>query len=237
MLKKKKLLWLIPVAVLILACTLYLSDYYHASGTALQAMSSSPKVTVTQDGNLTLFSPALPEAGFIFYPGGKVEAEAYAPLMNALASKNILCVLVEMPANLAVLNPNAAEKIPEQFPEISQWYLGGHSLGGSMAASCAGGNPELFEGLVLLAAYSTEDLTQTQLEVLSIYGTEDGVLNLEKYEKYQENLPENTQEIVIRGGNHAYFGSYGTQDGDGIATIAAGEQIALTAAYLYTFFT
>ena len=237
MLNQKKLLWLIPIVALVLACILFFSGSYQPNATALAAMASDDRITVQTQGSLTLFSPALPEAGFIFYPGGRVDQRAYAPLMAALARKNILCVLVEMPGDLAVLNPGAAEKIPEQFPEIRQWFIGGHSLGGSMAASCAADNPELFEGLVMLAAYATEDLSQTELEVLSIYGTEDQVLNRERYAEYQSNLPETYQEIVIRGGNHAYFGSYGIQKGDGIAAIAAGEQTALTAAYLYTFFT
>lgn len=235
--KKKILLCVCAAVVLVLALIigLYLRDYYHADSRALEAMNSTASVTVTRDGNLTVFSPARVEAGLIFYPGCKVEAAAYAPLMSALARQNILCVLVKMPGNLAVLNSNAAEDIPEQFPEINRWYIGGHSLGGSMAASCAAKNPDLFEGLALLAAYSTEDLSESDLKVISLYGTADQVLNMEKYEAYRENLPDKATEIRIKGGNHAYFGSYGTQKGDGIASITAAEQTAKTAAYLAGF--
>ena len=105
-----------------------------------------------------------------------MEHTAYAPLMKELAEKDILCVLVKMPFHLAVFDINAADGIREQFPEIKSWYIGGHSLGGSMAASYVSKHTEDFEGLVLLAAYSTEDLSDSGLKVLSVYGSEDGVL-------------------------------------------------------------
>lgn len=226
---KKRRGLLIAAAVLlaiVLAVAVYAGDYYRAAETAIEAMAGSDTVTVEQTGNLTIFAPEAPQAGFVFYPGGKVEHTAYAPLLLELAREGILCVLVQMPLNLAVLDMDAAEGIPEMYPGVEKWYIGGHSLGGSMAASYAADNGDAFEGLVLLAAYSTADLTETDLEVLSLYGSEDRVLNLEKYEEYMENLPEDTCEWVIPGGNHAQFGSYGPQEGDGEATVSPEEQLA-----------
>lgn len=229
---KKRKIWIAAAAVLlvlILAVAAYAGDYYRADEIAVEALAASETVTVEHTGNLTVFAPAQPEAGFIFYPGGKVEHRAYAPLLRQLAQEDILCVLVEMPLNLAVLDLDAAEEIPETFPEVARWYIGGHSLGGSMAASCAAGNAEDFEGLVLLAAYSTADLRETDLRVLTLYGDRDGVLNMEKYTQYLPNLPEGTVERVIPGGNHAQFGSYGPQEGDGEAAVSREEQLAVTA--------
>ena len=228
--KKHKGSWITAAVLLVLAiaAAAYAGDYYRADLAAELAMRGSEAVTVEQTGNLTVFAPETPEAGLIFYPGGKVAHTAYAPLLLSLAEENILCVLVEMPLNLAVLDMDAAEGIPEQFPEIENWYIGGHSLGGSMAASYAAKNAEELEGLILLAAYSTADLTETGLEVLSIYGSEDGVLNMEKYGQYLPNLPEGTREWVIDGGNHAQFGSYGHQQGDGAAAVTPQAQLAAT---------
>ena len=98
-----------------------------------------------------------------------------------------------------------------------------------MAASYIAENQEDFDGLILLAAYSTADISDTDLEVLSIYGEKDKVLNMEKYEEYRINLPEDTKELVIEGGCHAYFGKYGMQDGDGEPAITQDEQIDITA--------
>lgn len=229
--KKQYIAGMVLVAVLLVlvfGCVVYVSDYYAAEVTAVAAMAGSETVSVQKLGKMTVFSPKNPTAGFLFYPGGKVESAAYAPLMRALAEEDVLCVLIDMPCNLAVLNPNAAEGIPELFPDIESWYIGGHSLGGSMAASYAAKHPEELRGLVLLAAYSTADLTDTGLEVLSLYGSEDGVLNMEKYESYRKNLPENTAEIIIPGGNHALFGSYGAQEGDGEASISPIQQMQYT---------
>lgn len=214
----------------------YVGDYYHADETAHVALVETDQISVQENRDGVVFAPDDPSAGLIFYPGGKVEHTAYAPLMRALAEKDILCVLVKMPFNLAVFDVKAADGIQEQFPEIKNWYLGGHSLGGSMAASYVGKHDEDFEGLVLLAAYSTENLSDSGLKVLSLYGSEDGVLNREKYEEYRSNLPEDTVEYVIEGGNHAGFGCYGEQKGDGQARISQGEQIAITVDRIGRFF-
>jgi len=164
----------------------------------------------------------------IFYPGGKVEYTAYVPLMQACAEKGILCVLVEMPFNLAVFDINAADGIQKEYPEIEDWYIGGHSLGGSMAASYLADHTEDYEGLVLLGSYSTADLSQTDLDVLSVFGSEDKVMNRKKYEENKSNLPSDFTEYVIDGGCHAYFGMYGAQDGDGTPSITNATQIRLT---------
>ena len=264
--------------ILLLGCGIYVNDYYHGDQTAQAALESTDTVTVLTGDDLILFAPADtdPAVAFLFYPGGKVEYTAYAPLLHELAENGVLCALLEMPLNLAVLDMDAAAGIPEtlsaQYPAVERWYIGGHSLGGSMAASYAAsltaertetqaaGLTEVpstdrtespaasqavssasssfssYDGLVLLAAYSTADLTDTGMRILSIYGTEDHVLNLEKYEKYRENLPAGVQEILIRGGNHAQFGSYGAQDGDGDAAITAKEQRQLTVESLLGFF-
>ena len=221
--------------VLVIGLGVYVGDYYSADETAVTAMAGSERISVQKMEKITVFSPEHPTAGFLFYPGGKVEAAAYAPLMLALAERDVLCVLISMPCNLAVLNPNAAEGIAELFPEIENWYIGGHSLGGSMAASYAAKKTGKLSGLVLLAAYSTADLTDSGLNVLSVYGSEDGVLNMEKYESNRGNLPETTVEIVIPGGNHAGFGCYGPQDGDGEAAISPDAQIQDTAEAISSF--
>ena len=231
--KRKRIIILIIVAVaLFAACAIYLSDYYHADMSAIEDMEFSSEIAVEsetwEDGTMA-FAPEAAETGLIFYPGGKVEYLAYQPLMQACAAEGILCVLVEMPFNLAVLDMDAAQGIPELFPQVAHWYLAGHSLGGSMAASFAGKQPGTYEGLILLAAYSTADLTETGLKVCSLYGDRDGVLNREKYQQYRPNLPKNTLELVLEGGNHAGFGSYGPQEGDGASALEAGVQIRWTA--------
>lgn len=231
-LKKGKKICLIAALLLLLLaviCGIYVGDYYRMTESAAAALASDEDVTVSYDHHQTVFLPDDPKAGFIFYPGGKIEYTAYSMLLRELAENGVLCVAVKMPGNLAVFAPNAADGISEQFPEIERWYIGGHSLGGAMAASYAAKNADALEGLALLAAYSTADLTGSGLEVISLYGSEDRVLNMEKYEEYRSNLPADTTEVVIEGGCHAWFGSYGAQEGDGLPTIAQEEQIAITA--------
>lgn len=208
---------------------IYAGDYYPAAEAALDALTTTEAVAVQRTEDGLAFIPQEAQAGFIFYPGGKVEHPAYAPLMRLLAERGVLCVLTDMPLRLAVLDMNAADGIAEKYPEITRWSIGGHSLGGAMAASYAAKHANDFDGLVLLAAYSTADLPDEGLAVVSVYGTEDKVMNFDKYEQYRANLPVHAQEIVIPGGNHAQFGSYGKQDGDGAATIPPVTQLVLTA--------
>ena len=239
--KRKRIIILIMVvAVLFAACAIYLSDYYHADMSAIEDMEFASELSVEsetwEDGTL-VFTPEEAETGLIFYPGGKVEYLAYQPLMQAFAAEGILCVLVEMPFNLAVLDVDAADGIQEEFPEIEEWYIGGHSLGGSMAASYVADHTDEYEGLVLLASYSTAELADSRLNVISIYGSEDEVLNREKYEKNRSNLPADFTEYVIDGGCHAYFGVYGHQEGDGTPTISNQQQIELTAQQLADWIT
>ena len=214
----------------------YVSDYYHADEIALEAMDyQTDSVQTEQDGNVIWFVPENPTTGLIFYPGGKVEYTAYAPLLRACAENGILCALVQMPGNLAVLDANAADGLQEEYPEVTTWYIAGHSLGGAMAANYAAAHDGDYNGLILLAAYSTKDLTGTPLRVRSVYGSEDGVLDWESYEKNRANLPADTTEVILDGGSHAQFGSYGPQDGDGIPTISGEEQVRQTVEAIAAF--
>ena len=232
--KRRIIIWLVSVIAIIAVITgggaIYVNDYYHADPKAITTFATSNTIfTETLDERTVVYAPKKAKAGFVFYPGGKVEYTAYEPLMKVCADKGILCVLIEMPFNLAVLDMNAAEGIRVKYPEIENWYIGGHSLGGSMAASYLSKNVDEFEGLILLGSYSTADLSGTDLDVLSIYGSEDKVMNYEKYTNNKTNLPKDFTEVVINGGCHAGFGMYGAQDGDGIPIISNEEQIRLTA--------
>lgn len=217
-------------------CGIYVNDYYHADMEAISVFKSDDLVSKEiLDDNIIVYSVDDSTTGFIFYPGGKVEYTSYEPLMISLAEKGITCVLIEMPFNLAVFNINAADGIQEQFPEINNWYIGGHSLGGSMAAVYLKDNITSFNGLILLASYSTADLSDTELDVISIYGSEDNILNMNKYDKNKNNLPKSFSESIIDGGCHAYFGMYGAQDGDGTPTISNKEQILKTTEHILNF--
>ena len=225
------------IAVLIATASFavsYVNDYYHADETAIEVFTTPyDEVSIENFDKGMIVSPEKPTAGFIFYPGGKVEYTSYLPLMVACAEKGILCVLIEMPYNLAVLDVDAASGIIDKFPKIDSWYIGGHSLGGSMAASYLADNPDEMDGLILLASYSTADVSASR--VLSVYGSSDGVMNREKYEKYKTNLPASFTEKVIEGGNHALFGMYGAQKGDHEATITKEMQTQITAEYIAEF--
>lgn len=192
----------------------YVSDYYHADKVAIAATANGQ--TLTKDGNLTILSPSNPgDTAIIFYPGGKVEAIAYIPLLEQLRQNGVTCVLVKMPFNLAVFRSGAADQVYEKLPGIQNWYIGGHSLGGAMASSYVSKHQDKVKGLILLGSYVYGGVSPA--DALTIYGSNDDVVDKTKID-YTENVH------VINGGNHAQFGNYGLQKGDGAATISREQQ-------------
>lgn len=227
-----RIVLIVVLAVLVagaIAAAIYLNTGYSAGAQAQSALQSDKNVIVTtQDDGDIVFSPASEgdvKAGLIFYPGGRVDQKAYAPLMRQCAEEGFLCILIKMPFNLAVFDQGAANGEQDAFPTIGHWYIGGHSLGGAIAAQYAANHAESYDGLFLCAAYSTSDLSGSNLKVLSVYGSNDGVLNRDAYEQNKSNVPQMTED-VIQGGCHSYFGDYGLQNGDGTPTITMEEQVS-----------
>ena len=223
----------IVFAVLFALFFFYTENYYHADRTAVMMLRTDEYAAVTSSQTGLLFDGPGEEDLLIFYPGAKVQETSYAPRLRQIAEGGMDVFLVRMPFRLAFFGTNKADEALQETADYANVYVGGHSLGGAMAANYAAGHAESLDGVILLAAYSTKPLPDS-LPVLSVYGTEDGVLNRGNYEKNLANLP-NLQEVVIEGGNHAQFGSYGEQRGDGEASIDPGRQWNETAEAILEF--
>jgi len=204
---------------------------YPADQELLRAAYSDPKVTVTQQNAYFKVDAAQPGAqvGMVFYPGGLVSPESYLDPVGKMVDSarqqgvNLRVYLVRPPLNLSVLDYAAAEKVISEDSQVENWVVGGHSLGGAMACRYASGSSEgasKVKGLFLLAAYCDTDISVSSKKVLSIYGSNDQVLNLGLLEQYSKNLPSSSRKKVITGMNHAQFGAYGMQKGDGPAQIS-----------------
>lgn len=218
-------LWLLPLAA-VLAFAAWGTFVPPPQPEALAALEMDALVTVETSPWLVFRPTQTAFTGFIFYPGARVDPRAYAPAAHALAAEGYLVVIPSMPLHLAVLGANRADDIIAAFPEIDVWDIGGHSLGGAMAAHYAHDHPDAVEGLVLWAAYpaAQDDLSRSDLAVISIYGTRDGLATGDKIEASRSLLPADTQWVAIEGGNHAQFGWYSPQAGDNPATISQREQ-------------
>lgn len=199
---------------------------YPAQLQAQTLSTANPNVTstVVAPQSWLVFAPnqtTAIEQGFIFYPGGLVDAEAYRWLGQALAQRGILTVIVPMPLDLAIFNAQAADEVVQQYPNIHTWVIGGHSLGGSMAAQyLASHSPQAdqIKGLVLWGARLIPNIdlsAEAHLKVISIYGTRDGIAPKDiTVQQRLVGLPSTTQLIPITGGNHSMFGDYGLQKSD-----------------------
>jgi len=213
------------------ATALWANDAAEPMAEALAALQSDDAVRVEVGGPWLVFRPAgsgAPSAGMILYPGGRVDARAYAPLAHSLAGSGYLVVVVPMPLNLAILGANEAAEVIRAYPETDSWAVGGHSLGGAMAARFALQHLTLVDGLFLMAAYpaATDSLAGNDIAVVSVFGTEDGLATPAKIEASRPLLPASTSWVAIAGGNHAQFGWYGDQAGDNPALVSREEQQA-----------
>ncbi len=164
-------------------------------------------------------------AGLILYPGAGVEPAAYAPLAAEIADAGFLVTIQQAPLGLAILDSDMAQASIDEYPDIEAWAVGGHSLGGAMAARFASESNRV-DGLVFLAAYPEGglELDDSGLGVISIYGEGDLLATPDDVLGARPQLPDDTEFVLVEGGNHAQFGSYGPQPRDGEASIPASEQ-------------
>ena len=221
--KKLKVILIILFSILLLVCGgfyIYTLDYNIANADVYDRVGFSEAKTI---GNMTIFMPPsdveiIEGAGLIFYPGGKVDALAYAPLMLKLAEHGTMGVLIDMPLNLAVFDIKAANDVYDLYPQIEKWYLMGHSLGGSMASQYAEENYDQLAGLIILGAYPLNDAA---VDTIIIYGSED--IGLER-----DKLIGVPNQFEIAGANHSYFGNYNENERnptrDGQATLSQDQQ-------------
>lgn len=226
----KKLLLALAIVLLVAvaAFTVWAYTPLGPMSEALAALQSDAAVQVSTEPWLS-FTPtaAPPQTGLIFYPGGRVDPRSYAPAARALAEQGYQVVIVPMPFNLAVFGINRAEDVIAAYPAVRAWGIGGHSLGGSMAANFAANHPDAVQGLALWASYpaSSDDLSaRDDLAAVSIYGAQDGVALPNTVLAARPLLPADTVWVAIEGGNHAQFGWYGPQSKADVAAISRDSQ-------------
>lgn len=216
--KKLKLIFFVIVLLILAYGVYYVNDYSHAESVVNNYLNRTDNVSVSKLSNGLFVDGYGNDTVLIFYPGAKVEYTSYLPMFVELANQGVDCYLVEMPFNIAFLGQNSADSIINTT-NYSTYVIAGHSLGGVVASSYMNQSGRC-DGLILFAAYPTEKIDKP---VLSIYGSEDNVLDKNRYND-SKPLMSNITEYVIDGGNHAQFGYYGNQSGDGMANISAENQ-------------
>jgi hypothetical protein len=235
--KRKKQFRIIAFLVLLIVIAItanWLLSSYKPTDEAAAVFNSNNNVEVSNDKYIT-FTPRdkVPDTALIFYPGGKVSPDAYAPLCSKIAAQGYIVIIVPMPLNLAVLSPDKAEEVIKTYPNIKNWAIGGHSLGGVMAVNFAKKHTDEIKALALFASYpqDKDNISETKLKVLSVWGSEDGCADISKIKAAQSIVPKDSVFKEITGGNHAQFGNYGFQKGDNEAKIPSLDQQSLTVQY------
>lgn len=227
---------IITILMVGLLTTLWISADYEPMPSAFTALLSDEEVIIHTEHDYVSFLPAKDnlhldqKIGMLFYPGGKVDPLAYAPLIKGIAQQGVPSFIVRMPFQLAIFGGDRGRIVLDAHPEIDQWVIVGHSLGGVMACSFAQKNLDVIAGIALLAAYPAGgvDLSESGLHVVSLVGTLDSVIAINKIDETRGQLPANTRFIILEEGNHAQFGDYGDQRGDTPARMPRTVQQDLT---------
>lgn len=229
---KKKLKWslLILLSVLVIAVIgffIWTQITYKATPEAIEYTSEARLV----DGRLE-YGDRSSEVGVIFYPGAKVEKEAYSYYGVRLAMEGIFVSIPTLRLNLGILDIDAADEVINDYPDIKRWYVAGHSLGGSAASGYALEHQDKVDGVIFLASYPISSMASSDLRALSISGEKDGLAVPGDIEASRDDMPSDATFHQIKQGNHANFGMYGPQDGDQDSPLSAKEQLNETLDYI-----
>lgn len=222
--KNKKIfviLFLVIILILLIPLTFLLGKSYEAKESANKALISDDTINITIS-DLISFKPMNKEAtqGLILFQGAKVDAKAYSKLAREISKRGYQVILVDSPFDIPIFSVNKIDDIIKSNPNIKSWIVGGHSLGGVVASSNIILENNQIEGLLLLASYpSNSCILNSQKEVLSIWGSKDGVMNFESFVKAKSKLPKDTRYVEIEGSNHSQFGDYGLQENDNESTV------------------
>ncbi|MGO1508135.1 MAG: alpha/beta hydrolase [Microbacterium sp.] len=195
---------------------------------------ANPNITIDDAPEGIVLAPADGDsaAGLVFVPGAKVDPWAYVAVLQGTAEAGTTVVITRPWLNLAFFDLRGLDAFTSAAPEINEWSVGGHSLGGVRACQLT----EEAEALVLFASYCSADLAGADLDVLSLSGSEDGLSTPAEIADSRHLLPATAELIEIEGASHASFGEYGPQNGDGTPTISAAEMHATVTELVVSFF-
>ncbi len=187
----------------------------------LASVRENPAITIEDAEQGIVLAPADSESdlGLVFVPGAKVDPWAYAAILQGLAEDGVTVLITRPWLNLAFFDPRGLDSFTSAAPDIDEWGVGGHSLGGVRACQLATDA----DALVLFGSYCATDLSASDLPVLSLAGSHDGLSTPEKVADARDQLPADAEMIEIEGASHASFGDYGPQAGDGTPTISSEE--------------
>lgn len=219
---------LIPIVLLFgilsLGFVAWAKQPYEAEAEPLALARADERVVITETAQYIWIRPQeVNGKALIFYPGAKVDPHAYLWKMSDVAARTNMQVFLTKPRlNMAIFGVNQADEVRKDFPQVTSWYMGGHSLGGSMACFYTREHPEV-AGMILTGTYCSTDLSTHAGKFLTIHGGRDELTTLRDVQANQSKLPAGATLREIPGMNHAQAGDYGLQNGDTPASMADEE--------------
>lgn len=218
---KKFKRWLIAIGLLLVVGMIAGQVYLKHAAHAPASTAAKVEKQATHKAGVLYFGKPTAKLTVVVYPGALVDPGAYSIWAQTVAQAGYRVAIVSFPDDLAVLKPNAAAAV---LKSNQPYVIGGHSLGGVMASRYAAKHSRNLKGVFFLASYPDAKGALRDVPVLSLTASHDQVLKRDAWRKAKANLPDDTQYHELSGGNHAGFGDYGKQAGDGVATISNATQ-------------
>jgi hypothetical protein len=191
------------------------------------AARADSAITLTESADGVVLAPRSSNGtGFVFIAGARVDPAAYADKLRGLADAGVTVVIARPTLNFAIFELRPLSVFEGLAPDsgVTQWYVGGHSLGGVRACQyAADAPPGAVAGVILFGSYCAADLSQSTLPVLTLSATRDGLSTPATIAAASHLLPRDAQLVHLPGADHAQFGDYGPQPGDLPATASDAQ--------------
>lgn len=217
-----------------LGVTAWLLYNMQAKGIESTVLESNNLVHVQNLTNAIIFTPTVDTLGaaLIFYPGALVDPKAYAPMAKTISEVGFKTIVIKLPYRMALFEfqqENVFQQTLEFINNDSRqrnWIIGGHSRGGKLATLFGRDYRMVLDGLLLIGTSHPReiDLSNLNMDVTKIFGSNDGLASEEEINEFAVNLPADMHRVRIAGGNHRQFGYYGYQFGDSSADISREKQ-------------
>ena len=238
-----KLVLIIIVVVILLLLTafkIYVDNSYQPAYPMETYQALTAYEIESSDNVIAIQNPQAIErkdaVGFIIYGDERVQRECYLPLMISLADQGYCAYLPTTFGNLPVLNQEGAEYVIRTYKSVHTWYIIAHGKACPPAARYAKTHSSKINGLIYLggASYQT-NLSNLDLSLLSIIGSNDTVLDKNRAETAKVNDPVRSEYITLEGGNHTGFLDTALMRGDTASSLSAAEQIEQTVSAISSF--
>lgn len=175
------------------------------------------KVTETNHSIILASSQYTAQTGIVFIPAIRIDPHAYIYKLSGIVENSGVTVVITKPTfNLPPIDFRPIATFTGDVGGVDNWYVAGHSRGGTRACGYAADQSAHVKGLILLGGYCDTDVT---VPILDITAENDELASDKDIQQHANHLKGDLTNVTISDAAHSSFGDYGSQSGDGDASV------------------